>query len=125
MELRSPLRGMTTATKRLNPVLNDLPVMKPLRRHPTSKIDNPIVHQATKADRGSFLSPREGMLMRSQPVDFIFRDHACGQAFEEKFAKRHRKFVTKSLHHDAGVRPPRAQPQISLKVDPRGDMTNL
>ena len=48
---------MATATKRLNPVLNNLPVMQPLRRHPTSEIDNPVIHQATEADCGSFLSP--------------------------------------------------------------------
>ena len=47
---------MTPATQRLNPVLNNLSVVKPLWRHPTSEVHHPIIHQAAETDCSSFFS---------------------------------------------------------------------
>ena len=81
---------MTPTTKWLNPMLNDVPMLEPLRRNSAAEIHNAIVHQTSKANCSSFFRSGKNMLMRSEPVDLIFRDHACRQAFQEQLTERHR-----------------------------------
>ena len=111
--IASNLRRMPPPTERLNPVFNHIPMLKPLRRNSATEVDNTIIHQASQANCSGLLGPRKNVLMRSQPIHLIFRNHTCREAFQEQFTEGHWSFVTKLLHHVARDRPPRVQPQIS------------
>ena len=111
--IASNLRRMPPPTERLNPVFNYIPMLKPLRRNSATEVDNTIIHQASQADCSGLLGSRKNVLMRSQPIHLIFRNHPCGKAFQEQLTEGHRRFVTKLLHHVARDRSLRVQPQIS------------
>tara|TARA_B100001173_G_C15853035_1_gene489625 strand:+ start:526 stop:750 length:225 start_codon:yes stop_codon:yes gene_type:complete len=74
---------MPPPTERLNPVFNHIPMLKPLRRNSATEVDHAIVHQASQADCSGLLGSRKNVLMRSQPIHLIFRNHPCGKAFKE------------------------------------------
>ena len=114
---------MAAATERLDPVLKHLTVVKPLRGNPAAQVHNPVIHQTPQTHCSSFLGARERVLMRSQPIDFIFRDHTRGQAFEKQLTQRHWRFVTKSLHHVVRIGAPRAQPTPPQPAGTRQDVT--
>ena len=109
----SDLRGrMAAPAERLDPVLHHFPMLEPLGRNTATEVHHSVVHQAAKANRRCLLSSGKNVLMRSKPVNLIFRDHARGEAFKEQFTEGHLSYVTKLLHHDARSWPSRAQARI-------------
>ena len=70
-------------------MLKHFTVVKPLGGNPTSKVHDTCVHQATKTHGRGLFRTREGVLMRSKPIDLIFRNHSCRQAFEEQLSEGH------------------------------------
>ena len=70
-------------------MLKHFTVVKPLGGNPTPKVHDTFVHQATKTNGRCLFRPREGVLMRSEPIDLIFRNHSCRQAFEEQLSEGH------------------------------------
>ena len=65
---------------------------------PAAKVHLSLVDQAAEPDRGSFLMPCKGTLLRSDPGDLVLRDHASDDRLEEDLSESHESRVTKSLH---------------------------
>lgn len=80
------MAAVAALAERLDPVVQSMVVVEPLRGQAAPQLYGALVHQASQSQDRRLFRPRQVVVPRQQPVDFRLGDHPGAEGFEEKLA---------------------------------------